>query len=502
MYAAPHRDRDRIDGLATFAASAFLTGMGLVAALARVGAPDRLVEALGPLIALFGLVVVGVLTRTARLADFLAARRMVPPLYGGLAFAATAAGVVFALEAGANGRSPLPWPGVAFGLVGAALIVGPLVRSTSASALSDVLATRFPAAPARWAFAIAIWIAGLLIATAGFETAVDLLVAHVGQSRRAAEIVVALALATSVVPGGLKGLLWSDAASAGGALAIAAIGAALAWSGAGPPTAPIAETTSFWLAVARAHSDSASVLFDVATALGVGVLFAFTPASIGAPPTQAWRAGLYGVAISLVALVFGTIGLAAFWPGGAAAATSPTASALVGAATWLPALALARAGVLGAARAAGIDLSTAYAALTVLASRRIARIRLMMLAVIALATVACDLGLVGPPRALVLALALNVALIVPSLVLARVWRGGSLAALAALAAGLAALMKVGFATGPAAKPSEILVGALIGSASALLVGALVGLFTRRPGRARTALERADPFIDLPFEASD
>ena len=149
MYAAPKHDRDRIDGVAVFAGAAFLTGMGLVAALARVGAPDRLVEALGPLIALFGLVTIGALTRTARLADFLAARRAVPPAYGGLAFAATAAGLVLALDAGPTGRSPLPWPAVALGLGGAALIVGPLVRRASASALSDVLATRFPAAPTR-----------------------------------------------------------------------------------------------------------------------------------------------------------------------------------------------------------------------------------------------------------------------------------------------------------------------------------------------------------------
>ncbi len=259
MYAAPKRDRDRIDGLATFAAAAFLTGMGLVAALARVGAPDRLVEALGPLIALFGLMIIGVSTRTARLADFLAARRAVPAPYGGLAFAATAAGLVVALEAGPTGRSPLPWPAVALGLVGAALIVGPLVRRVSASALSDVLATRFPAAPTRWAFAVALAAAGVLTAAAGLDTAVDILVAHVAQSRRAAEIVVALSLAMTIVPGGLKGLLWSDAASAGGALAIAATGAALAWSGAGAPAPPLAETAGGWLAPSLAHADSASL---------------------------------------------------------------------------------------------------------------------------------------------------------------------------------------------------------------------------------------------------
>ena len=501
MYAAPHHDRDRIDGLATFAAAAFLTGMGLIAALARVGAPDRLVEALGPLIALLGLMIVGVMTRTARLADFLAARRAVPPIYGGLAFAATAAGLVVALEAGATGRSPLPWPAVALGLIGAALIVGPLVRRASASALSDVLATRFPAAPTRWAFAVALWTAGVLTATAGLGAAVDIVVAHVGQSRRAAEIVVALALATTIVPGGLKGLLWSDAASAGGALAIAAIGAALAWSGAGAPAAPLAETAGAWLAL-PVHADSASLLFDAASALGVGAFFAFAPAAIGAPPTQGRRAGLYGLAFALAGLALGASVPSAFWPGAATAAPSPTAGALVGAATWLPALALARAGVLGAARAAGIDLATAYARLTVLASRRIARIRLMMLLVIVLAAVVSDLRLLDPPRAIALALALNVALIVPPLVLALVSPGRSPAAFAAFAAGLAALAWRYLEAGPSARPSEILIGALIAGAAALLVGAAVGAFVAGAAGARTNGARADPFSDLPFEAGD
>ena len=74
-----------------------------------------------------------------------------------------------------------------------------------------------------------------------------------------------------------------------------------------------------------------------------------------------------------------------------------------------------------------------------LASQRLARIRLMMLCVIALAAVVSDLRLVDPARAIVLALGLTVALIVPSLALALLSRGRSAAALAALAAGLAAL---------------------------------------------------------------
>lgn len=502
MHAAAKTDRNRIDGLTIFAAAAFLTGLGLVAALARVGAPDRLVETLGPLIALVGLMIIGVMTRAARHADFLAARRAVPPAYGGLAFAATALGFAVALDGGATGRSPLPWPAVALGLAGAALIVGPLVRRANASELSDILATRFPGTPTLWVFAVVLWCVGVLTATAGFDTAVDIIVAHVGQSRRAAEIVVALSLAMSIVPGGLQGLLWSDAASAGGALAIAAIGAGLAWGGVGAPAPPLAQTAGAWLALPQAHANSASLLFDAASALGVGAFFAFVPAAIGAPPRQAQRTGLFGLAFALAGLALGATGLSAFWPDAAAAARSPTAGALVGAATWLPALALARAGVLGAARAAGVDLATAYARLTVLASQRLARIRLMMLCVIVLAAVVSDLRLVDPVRAMTFALAFTVALIVPSLVLALVSRGRSSAALAALAAGLTALAWRVVEAGPSADPSKILIGALIAGASALLVGAVVGVFAPGAAGAQRSGARADPFIDLPFAAMD
>ncbi len=483
MYAAPQRDRDRIDGMATFAAAAFLTGMGLVAALARVGAPDRLVEALGPLIALFGLMIIGVATRTARLADFLAARRAVPPIYGGLAFAATAAGLVAALESGANGRSPLPWPAVALGLAGAALIVGPLIRRASATALSDLLATRFPAAPTRWALAVALWVVGVLTATAGFDAAVDVVVAHVGQSRRAAEVVVALALATSVVPGGLKGLLWSDAASAGGALAIAAIGAALAWSGAGASAAPLAETASGWLALPRARR----LRFAVA------------------------RRGLRARRRRVLRL----------HPGGDRRAADASAARRALRPRFLP-----RRPRAGRDQPCGVparrrggrfadrgrarrrrDMAARSRARPRRRSRRgarrrrrsfhrlrppdgawravrIARIRLMMLAVVVLAAVVSDLGLVDPSRAIALALALNLALIVPSLVLALVSSGR-------LVGGLRRRWRpasprwrgAASQAGASASLSEILIDALIAGAAALLVGAAVGVVAPRAAGA-------------------
>jgi len=84
-------NREQIDGLAIFAAAAFALGLGLIAALERVGAPDGFVEALGPALALIGLGAIGVFTRASSLPEFLAAGRAVPSFYGGLAFAAVAA---------------------------------------------------------------------------------------------------------------------------------------------------------------------------------------------------------------------------------------------------------------------------------------------------------------------------------------------------------------------------------------------------------------------------
>ena len=126
----------------------------------------------------------------------------------------------------------------------------------------------------------------------------------------------------------------------------------------------------------------------------------------------------------------------------------------------------------------------------------------MTLVVIVLAAFVSDLRLVDPPRALALALALNLALIVPSLLLSLVSSGRWSAALAAVLVGLAVLAWRGFTAGPSADPNVILVGALIAGATALLVGAAVGVFTPEAAVARRNVSRADPFIDLPFAAME
>jgi cation/acetate symporter len=492
MYAAPHRDRERIDGLATFAAAAFLTALGLVAALARVGAPDRVVAALGPFIAVMGLVVLGLVNRTTRLGDFLAARRAVPPFYAGMALTATAAG--FALAFGGEAAEAFaPWPAAAAGLVGAALIVGPLLRRANASAAADLLATRFQAAPIRLVFALAIFVVGGLTAAAGFAVAVETLAAAAGLSRRLAEVAIATTLVAGVVPGGLRGLLWSDAASAGAALAVAAIGATLAWNGGGG-----GGVAAEWLAIPAEPNDAAFLLRSAAGAFALAGFLPFAMPSLGAPQGEAQRAGGVGLILVLIAAALGAAASVGFADIGAA--RSPTATALVGAAAWLPAAALARAGVLTAGRGFGVDLSAAYARFAVLASRRIAVSRLTMLVVIGASAVAVDRGVVDPPRALAWALGVNLALVTPAVALALAERGGARSA-AVLLATAAVTFAVGL--GPAwrsAPPQQILVAALVAGALGLLAGALGALFERRePPSDATPF---DPFADLPFAAPE
>jgi cation/acetate symporter len=493
MYAAPHRDRERIDGLATFVAAAFVTALGLVAALARVGAPDRVVAALGPLVTVMGLVTLGLVNRTARLGDFLAARRAVPPFYSGMALAATAAGLALAFGGEAVDVFA-PWPAAAAGLVGAALIVGPLLRRANASAAADVLATRFPAAPVRLVFALVIFAVGGLTAAAGFAVAVDTLAAAAGLSRRFAEIAIAATLVAGVVPGGLKGLLWSDAASAGAALAVAAIGAALAWNGGGGGGGVAAE----WLAIPAEPSDADFLLRSAAAALALAGFLPFAMPSLGAPQGEAQRAGGIGLVLALIAAALGAAASVGFAE--SEAARSPTATALVGAAAWLPAAALARAGVVTAGRGFGVDLSAAYARFAVLASRRIALSRLAMLAVIGASAVAVDRGFVDAPRALAWALGVNLALITPAVALALAARGGPRSAavlLATAAVAFAAAIGPGWRTAP---PQQILVAALVAGALGLLAGALGALFERR--ETPSGSMRFDPFADLPFAAPE
>jgi cation/acetate symporter len=484
--------RERIDGLAVFAAAAFALGLGLIFVLERVGAPDALVEALGPFLALAGLCVIGAMTQAPNLTDFMAARRAVPAIYGGLAFAATAGGLAAALLAESD--YPPPWQGVVIGLIGAALIVAPRWRRENASAISDVLATRFPAAPMRIFFFLMLVAMGALTAIAGFDLATHTLVASLGASRRVAEALVILALVATLVPGGLKGLLWSDAASGGGAFLIAAIGAGLAVWKTPEPFAPLA--MGWRAAVAAPGADASSLQLQIAAALAVAFFFALAPPAIGsASGTIARRAGLAGLAFALIGVAMVAVALPFFI---ANAETSRTAKAFATAAAWLPALALARAGAFGAARASGLDLASAYSRLTVLSSRRIALIRARALIVIGLCPLAPSVPGFDAGHALYFALAIGLAFVAPSLALSLALPASSQSSVAALAVSLAvAAARLRLLDAMPSSPDLLIEGLIAGGAGFVVGAAATLIFPDRRKRATGPL--SDPFVDVPLD---
>ena len=449
--------------------------------------------ALGPLFALMGICVIGVLTRASSLPEFLAARRALPSFYGGLAFVAVATGLTTAMAAQPDGAASAPWLGVAVGLVGAALIFAPRWRAENASSLGDVLATRFPAQPTRIAFAVILSISGLLTAVAGFDLASDTLVFSLGVSRHAAEGLVIVALAFSVVPGGLKGASWTDAASAGGMLLIGAIGAALAVSKSAEPLQPLMAGFSAALAMSGPGGGGPALTAQLAAALAVAGFFVFAPPAIAAGSVwQARRTGLAGLLIGLFGLALAAIALP--YVNASESSRTRTAAALIATAALLPALVLARAGVLGAARAIGLDLATAYSRLTVLSSQRIAWIRLAMIAAIAICPFAVGAPRLADGRALYLALAIGLAFLTPSLLLGWLFRAPTGSALFALAVAAAGSVPIG----PPPKGADLLVNALIIGVASFLAGtAYAVVFPGRRKRSRRLL--SDPFVEIPFD---
>jgi len=486
--------RGRIDGLAVFIAVAFTLALGLIFALERVGAPDGLIVALGPLAALLALSVIGFTARAPSLPDFLAARRMLPALYGGMAFAAIAAGLVSVMAGAPRDLGDPPWRGFAAGLVISALIVAPRWRGGNASTLGDVLATHYPAAPTRIAFTGILAVIGVLTAIAGFELATETLAASFGGSPRMALGVSMLALAVSIVPGGLKGQLWSDAASGGGAALIAAIGAALA---ARNPE-PLAPLQSAWRAAFVAPSGHAASLGpEIAIALAVAFFFGLASPAFGASSRPRARfTGLTG----LVLLAFGvSLALVSAPVLGQWAETSRSATALRDAAAWLLTLALARAGVLGTARARGIDLAVAYSRLNVLSSTRIALIRAGALLVIGLVPLVSILLGLDAANALYLALAIGLAFVTPSLLLALAFPVSTVSALTTLAVALVVAAASLSVSSALPRGPDLLLDALVAGAAAFVVGvAATALFPE--SRKRAAKLRSDPFVDVPLDA--
>ena len=493
------RERAKIDGRAAFAGAAYLMGIGLIYLLARVGAPDGLVRGLGPLFALTGLALLGVLTRSTRVPAFFAADRAVPAPYAGLAFAAIAAGFILCLDP--LGGSPLPLAGVAAGLVIGALGVGPALRAINASTLSDLLATRFPNRLLKLYFAGLLFAIGALVAMAGFEAALEAFTALFAASRGAAATIVAIILAVMVVPGGLAGLLWTGAASAGVLIIILALPIATQFLASESAIAPLLRDAGIWSdALTRAWGASAAgdpkahLLVVLASALAIAALPPLTSPAVGNfGARQALRSG----ALGLIFAVF--IGLAAFidrllWP----AASAPMNDGLKSSAILMAALMLAAAGVHSASRAWGTNAGAGYERYTPLASQRLARSRTLTLLVIALCAFLTTRTIVEPKMVLFFAAVISLGLVAPALAVAASARANSAHGAAAALISLTAAVGLAALEGRVPEPEKLLIGALCAAAAGFIVGWSAAIFS--PRRRGPAPVRRDLFLDAPLDA--
>jgi cation/acetate symporter len=483
---SPRESLTRIHGLAVSAAVLFAVGAATILVLERIGAPEALVRAAGPILALVGLATVGLGVRSADLASFLAARRGAPDLYGGLALAGLAAGLAACLYPSLASLSDPPALGAAAGVALGCLVVGPLIRRSGATSPNDLVATRFALSPASVVAAIAAWATAALTALAGFQVAVDLTQAALAASRLPAEIAVSTALVMAVTPGGLAGVIWCAAAS-GGALAMV-----VALGGTAASTAPAASAGAVPGLLPAAFGLGASAPF-VAAALAVAVFFALQPPALaGRDARSALRAGFVGMILCGALIVLALSALPGLALTASAAGVPVAASSLGGAATLSAALVLAGAGVHGSSRAAGVALTSIRKPFPAPASVRLARMRAAQLALVAGCALLDRTGVVMPTNPLVLALALSLAVTAPLVALTAIGRVGplsaSVAALAALGAGVARVVALGRTPGA----GEALEIALATAAAAFVAGILTSLVApRRAGRPPSGA--FDPF---------
>lgn len=465
---------NRASGSALFVGAIIALGVAAIVALDRVGAPGGLVQALGPLLALGAAGAVGVAARNADLASYLAARREIAPGFGGLAFAAIAAGAGLCLAERETGPTR-PWTALAIGTALGALAIGPALRRFGASWPSDLVATRFPVWPVRGAAGLAVFATGALTALAGFQDAVEVVQTLVARDRLAAEALVAAAVALSVAPGGLSGLLWSGAVGGAALFAMTAAGAVVGAGALPDATAPGAPMGGAGL---------------IAATLAAASFFAFEPQAFGsASGGRAAKAGVIGIAI-LAALAMGAA--PALAAGRRLGLSGAAEASLAGGARLAAALALAAAGAHGASRAFGVALAAQPKPFPPLASVRLARMRVAQLLAIALAAIADSWTLITAPAALMAAMAISLGLTAPLLALASVSRAGPVAAGAALIAAFAILVWRLPGAAAALDPAALMGAALLAGAAALAAGGIATLVAPRRG-ATSAPGRFDPF---------
>ena len=364
--------------MAISAAVLFAVGLATLLVLGRIGVTDRLVRAIAPILTLLGLIIFGLGARNADLASFVAARRNAPPFYGGLALAALVAGMAFCLDPGLTSFSDPPPLGAAAGVALGSIAIGPLLRRFGATSLNDLVATRFSGSPAAVVSAIAAWTVAALTTLAGFEVAVAAAETLVTPNRLWAEVIVSTAVALSVAPGGLAGVIWCAAASAGELAMIVGLGWASAWMQRGASLGSLPEVIEPF-----ALTSPMSFAPLLASALAVAGFPALqSPALASRDVGSAVRAGLVGSAICLALAAMAMSALSAFPVAVGQRGPGAVAASLIGAVMLASTLALAGAGVQASSRALGAALADARRPFPTPASVRLARMRAVQVALV------------------------------------------------------------------------------------------------------------------------
>jgi hypothetical protein len=471
----------RIHSLAIAAAVLLAAGVVTILALDRIGAPEGLVGAVGPIIVLTGAVVVGLARPNADVGAFLAAGRSVPALYAGLAITAIVAGMVLCLYGGAPAYSDPPPLGLAAGVALGGIVLGPLLRGAGVTAPRDQIAARFSVSLATVAGGIAAWTSGALTALAGYRVAVDVILALLPASRPWAETIVGAAIFLIVAPGGLAGVIWVGAAS-GGALAIV-LAAAFGFSWTGSATS--LDSVAGLFPAPLLPDSRPTVAGFIASALAAAAFLAAQPAVLaGRDRVSSVRAGVTGWGLCALVAAAALSVLPALSPDASGGAWAAAQQSLVGAAMLAAALALAGAGAYGTCRAVGRGIDTPHRLFPTPASVRLARMRGAVLALLVLCAVGDSHGVPDPRNALVLAMAVALAVMAPLLALAAIGRVGplsaSVAALVAVATGVARASAVGWP----ASAAETFQQALLAAAAAFVAGAIASLVAPRRGSSR------------------
>lgn len=213
------RERASIDGRVTFAVAAFALSVGLVALLDRIGVPEAVVRVLGPIFALVGLSLIGLLLHAVRVSRFYAAGRAVPSPYAGLASVALATALLMPflppLVSGSWAGYGSLAAGFGLGLLLNWLLLGPLLRKTGAFSLPDLVAQRFPHTGVRLGVIAVVAGSAALIGLAGFETSIRALSFVLGADRGYAVALIGIVLLLMTAPGGMAGLVWAATGAAG-----------------------------------------------------------------------------------------------------------------------------------------------------------------------------------------------------------------------------------------------------------------------------------------------